>query len=388
MENRFEKNKLLGRIALGLIALAIIEALAFGVIKGQSYIQKYKSYKSTIEFLKQQGVEEPGVFLDEVVELFYSKGGPRFHPYRWFYLKPSHVGKYHSTDKYGFRNKIDAENSEKAVIAFYGGSTMYSTVTMEKDSLPRLIAPYLDANKIRPVNFGMGWYDSSAEMMTFIETTRVNKNIKYAVFLDGVNDVARYIERLQSGNDEPIYDIWGFPLKTQGLCLGLSHTYKAGWGMCDDGGSFPYSWSMLQKYAGITKKENDKINYDEAAGTIASIYINNMETVRHLAVQAGVKPIFLLQPQIFSKKKRTPAEENIRMAMLNKEVDVERLYKESYSKIISLANERKLPFYDVSGAFDDLDENGIHFNDFCHVDAVGNKALAKAIADVLRHEVE
>ncbi|MBF0633256.1 MAG: hypothetical protein HQK85_01195, partial [Nitrospinae bacterium] len=126
----------------------------------------------------------------------------------------------------------------------------------------------------------------------------------------------------------------------------------------------------------------------EAAGTIASIYINNMETVRHLAVQAGVKPIFLLQPQIFSKKKRTPAEENIRMAMLNKEVDVERLYKESYSKIISLANERKLPFYDVSGAFDDLDENGIHFNDFCHVDAVGNKALAKAIADVLRHEVE
>lgn len=64
---------------------------------------------------------------------------------------------------------------------------------------------------VNALNYGIGGYSSTTELMTLIEVKRYDKYIKYAIFYDGVNEVGRYIEYLQKGSGNPIYKVIGYP---------------------------------------------------------------------------------------------------------------------------------------------------------------------------------
>jgi hypothetical protein len=132
-----------------------------------------------------------------------------FHPYRWYSCINDFAGEYVKTDKYGWR--IDRTKVSKHIskIACFGGSTMFSS-TEETGTIPYHLNSRINTEQIIALNFGVGGYSSTTELMSLIEVMRYEKNIRYAIFYDGVNEIYRYIEYKQRNADNKIYSYCGY----------------------------------------------------------------------------------------------------------------------------------------------------------------------------------
>ena len=73
----------------------------------------------------------------------------------------------------------------------FGGSTTFSVLTDQKGT----ISEQASSEKYQVLNFGVGGYSTSAEIMTFVEAIRRYPDIEIAIFYDGVNELGTSIEK-------------------------------------------------------------------------------------------------------------------------------------------------------------------------------------------------
>ncbi len=110
----------------------------------------------------------------------------RLSAHRGFKNKSNFKGNYVVTDQYGFR--IDQRKiNDKIAVGFFGGSTAFSVYTSQNETIPDQMNNLSNTHQF--LNFGVGGYSSSNEIMTFIESLRAYPTIELAIFYDGVNEL-------------------------------------------------------------------------------------------------------------------------------------------------------------------------------------------------------
>jgi hypothetical protein len=288
-------------------------------------------------------------------------------------------GRYHATDPFGFRNGSLRPDSAK--VAFFGGSTMYSVRTGAAGSIPGLVSARLDRGRVEAVNFGLGGYSSSNELMTFIEVVRrADHGIRWAVFLDGVNEVNRYAERWQDGAAAPFYDVLGYPWTgaRYGLANEIGVPVRPRLAVMRALDWLIERVANARRVARLSRTDDD---YRRAGRTIAEIYFRNLDDIRALAGARGIAPIFFLQPTVFDVRQPTRREQAIRVRAAGRAIDIGRLQAEAYRAI--RADPRFVSF-GVRDLTDALEGRaGEIFFDDCHLTTAGNALLARRIQDAL-----
>ena len=307
-------------------------------------------------------------------------------PYRWYAIPRAFQGNHISTDAYGFRNSMGQTlYSQSKRIGFFGGSTMFGITSKLAHTIPSLVAEALKPELAQTFNFGIGAYSTSSELMTFVEVSRLKHyDIKYAIFYDGVNELGRYIEKLQDHQSNPIYEAIGYPYVAS-LRPAASDFSKSTGGL-----QVQYQPALVQIWKQIELRFNrsKNINYilsdddiERHAEIIYRIYANNVLDIDAIAKSRGIQAIFLWQPSLFSIRDRqlTESERDI----LKSEAIAKKL-SDSLNTRVRRGNElRRIKFFDLSAEFDKLSSEE-HFYDCCHVDADGNRLIAMRIVDILR----
>jgi len=127
------------------------------------------------------------------------------------------------------------------------------------------------------------------------------------------------------------------------------------------------AWLMVRAQA-VSQSQSP----EEIAGSIAAQYFANVRDIQLIARANSVRPIFVLEPNIFTTGKRlTPAELAIRD---RDRTIVRRLAPLVRSAIMSDPRARTYDVVDASDVFNAAE--GEIFYDWCHVGVAGNKIVA------------
>jgi hypothetical protein len=267
---------------------------------------------------------------------------------------------------------------------------MFSTTTRAEGTIPEIFnKKYLDPRKVVALNFGVGGYSSSSELPTFLEVAR-RERVSYAIFYDGVNEVARYAEYLQDEPTSPFFDVVGYYLSGPYNLALLASVSKLGYFQYRL--SSPRLWEHIQAFLTVRgvidapksglRDINQLISQDNVASharKIVELYVANVLDVTALARRYGVETIFFWQPDVYlTKKHLTPAEREL--ASRNPGV---RILSEQVRVLLREESQlRKVHFVDLSSALDDLDDQE-HFFDYCHLSEEGNERIAERMKAAL-----
>ena len=295
-------------------------------------------------------------------------------PYRWYKLTPNYNSKNIITDSSGFRIN-SAKIDQREQVGFYGGSTAFSVLTEQKDTIPDYMTAL--SKKYQFLNFGIGGYSSGAEIMTFIESLRLYPNIKYAIFYDGVNELGRSNDTLPFRRDRRFTSekIIGFPF-TDGLRQARENSLPI----------FSFNPTSTQLYyiyekflqQGPAWKEA-KEERSQRIRRDALIYLKNISVIRSICREMNVKCFFMWQPNIHTLQGSdlNTAEKNIRNS------DFWGSHYPEMTKIVltEARAQGKLLF----SLIDSLNgKTSQVFYDGCHLNKTGNKLIAEKILNTLK----
>ena len=288
-----------------------------------------------------------------------------FYPSRWYTAQPNFRGKFVQTDTVGFRIDSSKLKGEKA-IGFFGGSTMFSTWTNQAGTIPANV----NIKGFESLNFGIGGYSTTAEIMAFIEATRLYPKISIVAFYDGVNEVARHLELVQDTSRRgDLYTKIGYYFRS-GVDMAVSNEA--------DSLTFSYSSSFLHIIRRLisAKKLQDYQQQDlvNVAREIVNIYYANIDDIKRLAESKGIVPIFFWQPSVFTTKKNLTDRE---MKFADDRSMIRKLYPLVTTMILSDPRRRGVNIYDLTEALDQL--QGEVFYDWCHINERGNAVIGEVI---------
>src|SRR5436190_4538482 len=323
--SRFERHP---RLTLALALSVVLAALEGALRAGYAlWGGGYDADKAAL--LRADGIDDVGLFWSELERL--SKDRAQYHPYRWYALPPSVLGRYHATDAAGFRNGPLSPGSAK--VALFGGSTAYSVLTTADNSIPGLLNRTFDRARREAVNYGIGGYGSTCELATFIEVTRrPDHGIRWAVFLDGVNEASRYAERWQDQASAPFYDSMGY--RWAGALYALSNEIGVPVrSRTALGRAFEWVGERAQRLARARRVSRAPEDYRRAGLAAADIYFHNLADIRALARAKGVTPIFILQPTLFELRNPTARERALRARASEQAIDIGQLYAATYRAV-------------------------------------------------------
>jgi hypothetical protein len=309
-----------------------------------------------------------------------------FHPYRWFALPANYRGEYITTDNNGFRIDPRTIRPETAKIAFFGGSAMFSVRSRNEGTIPALFSGALNGGVVQALNFGIGGYSSTAELTTFIEAVRVYDHITTAIFYDGYNEVARYVERLQEHAANSYYDVLGYPydagLRPAMDAFIAGHETKVS-----------YRPQTIRLISGLLSRTRGTRNIDvllpdadipRHAEAIVDVYLKNVRDIAAIAQQHQVTAVFFWQPDIGSTT-RKPFTDTERLIKASDPV-VRKLSAAVRAALVRKPELATYHWFDLSEAFDELDGRP-HFLDPVHVSVDANRLIAAKMERVLHGSV-
>lgn len=305
-------------------------------------------------------------------ELVYVQSNSILFPTRWYTNKPNFRGNYVITDPSGFRIDPMATREQKS-IGFFGGSTMFSAVTSQQDTIPAQV----HLAGFNSLNFGVGGYSTAAELPTFIEAMRKYSSIRIAVFYDGVNEIGRYLEMLQDNAPQAAFGPVGYYYR-----IGVDTAL---------GSYFPTarptfvvrtpSMRILERLLlrGAAASQITESGLGEIAQRIADQYFSNVEDISKTAQANLVRPVFIFQPNIFTTKKLLTANE--RAIVQSDATLMPKLAPLVRATIFADPRARRFSVIDASDVLDSAE--GEIFYDWCHVNRVGNRIVADRIFSVI-----
>jgi len=255
-------------------------------------------------------------------------------------------------------------------IWMFGGSTVWGAGTPDWLTIPSQLAEMYERDG-RPVcihNYGQQAWVNSQEVVKFnLELKTGQRKPDLVIFYDGPGDV---YETYQSGK------------------AGLHQNFDSMAGMFErrasaGSGSFEY---LLSSNAGRVLTQNTlqaHMNAPKDPNFIAQEslrnYMENVRFVQALAREYGFTPAFFWQPTIsLGHKHLTPAEQVARDAARQHTPGLEDANQAAYALFEANC---KAPLFCIMDAFDQADGT-IYFDD-AHVDAEGNRLIAKKMYEAL-----
>jgi hypothetical protein len=317
----------------------------------------------------------------EMEELFYSNA--KYHPTRWYTAPPKYRGVYVTTDSGGWRFDRTTIPEGAAKLLCFGGSTMFSTTTRDQGAIPAMLQRHLAPGVACVLNYGMGGYSTYAEIGAFCEAMRREKNVALAIFYDGVNETAMYLEMLMHRREQTFLAEAGYPFMS--VVRVATRNFLSEQGVV---------WRLAVRLAGMICRitgnrgcggdsvgravpERERFYH---AKRIVDGYIANLKILQGIGQSFGVGCVFVWQPDIFTTGKRLTERER-RMAE-NYPPLLKKLSRMVYRLVVSHPTFRDLGGVDGVNWLNQLE--GEHFFDYCHVSEEANEVIAAEIAKVCK----
>lgn len=350
----------------------------FAYITIQLKLEYTRRYHPKAPVYVRQGLDSKR-YLEELTKLCDSV---ELSPYSWYRLTKNFKGFYFKTNNGGFRISDSANISNKGW-AMYGGSTMFGVTNSVNGTIPSIFKKNCSlASSYNVLNFGIPGYSTQSEIPIFLETIRnENYKIKRATFYDGVNDVLRYIEKLQDENNEELYEVFGYPFYDMFSVAALNYINKKNGSLAFTLPIYDFYYKFKRKF---TKTNNinfmlkNKNEYNLHAKKIVDIYEANINLISNVAQANNIHVQFIWQPTLF-----TTNNEKILLGnkdMLEKQPVIAELFKAVNDEI---KNRNSLKHVvNLTESFNALPDPE-HFVDAVHVSDKANELIA---ADICKND--
>lgn len=299
-------------------------------------------------------------------ELALVQGSATLNGYRWYENKKNYTGKAVITDDGGFRIDQSSIHPGDRLIGMFGGSTMFSILTNQQDTIPDSIK----IDGFKSLNFGVGAYSTSLHVITLMEAIRKYPNIRVALFYDGVNELGRALE---SGFfDNGSYNYLGTPYPT-----GFRTAY------INSGGLFSISITQSNLYFVIKKV---KLFHEQKPLDLERVkeqYFSNISAVNALCREYSIKCFFAWQPSIHTLDREAMSEKESRILSVSVMKDYEKLTQ----SILHDPRSKRFKLIDLTGIFNGKTPSETYFRDWCHVGSEGNKIIAESLSKTLKDKL-
>lgn len=293
------------------------------------------------------------------------------HRYRSFvgWQTQPYEGKTLHINQAGLRTHTPATISDKPIIRFFGGSTMWGEGADDAHTIPALVNQKMDSGVV--YNHAQLAYNSRQSLDALISLYAQGEKSDVVIFYDGVNDAAflcpQEIQELPSHRLAPFFQKKIYGGKKQLLLSTLNNV-------------FTENILLLIRYYKNTGGNKPSL-YDcvgtQKGETIARMLLENWEMAHDLVTSRGGRFIAILQPASFIGSARVDYLE------LNEELGES--FKAVYGEIQKLIAEKNHSWiYDETKAFDG---NEYIYIDFCHVTKNGNQRIANSINQILSDSI-
>ncbi len=251
----------------------------------------------------------------------------------------------------------------------FGGSTVWGAGTPDWLTVPSQLAEMYekDGRVVCVRNYGQqAWVNTQEVVKLTLELKTAERKPDVVIFYDGPGDV---YETFQSGKP-------GLHQNFDSMAGLFERKASAG------SGSFDYLMStntgrvLTEKKAASGDSQKDP---NLIAQETMRVYMENVRFVQALAKQYGFQPAFFWQPTIsLGHKHFTPAEQVARDTAKLRSPGLEAANQAAYALF---EKDCTAPLFCIMDAFDQADGT-IYFDD-AHVDAEGNRLIAKKMYDAL-----
>ncbi|MDI6742769.1 MAG: SGNH/GDSL hydrolase family protein [Smithella sp.] len=283
------------------------------------------------------------------------------------------------TDYYSARYVPESESlgSGAPIIWIFGGSTIQNMETTDELSIANQIAVSLknSGRSAAVVNFGVGGFQSSLESIKFQELLRqvpAAERPQVVVFYDGFND-AGVATRLRAGSYQN-----DLVMKIETLVEG-HHGKMFFYSLGNLVGRISVYWRnrLAFKYAdALFGGKYIKYDRDNMIKGV-EIYETNSRIIRGVCREFGIKPVFLLQPMIFTKADLTEFEKSISLPPDNRKM----VFMTEFYRLAGQAMKKYDDFYNLSDILNGSERND--FYDLGHTGPYTGIAIGEHIGKIL-----
>lgn len=293
----------------------------------------------------------------------------------------------HVTVENGFRRTVQPPpgfGGSTQTVWFFGGSTMLGQGAADADTIPSLACAALARRHVqltwRCRNFGLGGYVNTQSLVLLLTLLREpgRERPDSIVFYDGVNEVIAAWEGhpgdhhnfpLVRARIEGEPDSWSVAAADlRGLAARqFPHLFRLASPPVPDpntGGGVAPSAAMLAD----TQRA-------------AAFYLGNYRTLGDWSDGARIPTLFVLQPTVFDKTPRSAEEDAVHARAAAAFGPLWTTFRDAI-RAKPPAGRAFLRFADLAGALDG-DPATHFFDDWMHVNAAGNRAIAERLADLI-----
>lgn len=343
------------------------------------YQVKYGRSGNDVRILYEEKFPEIEQFLAD--KRLATDAGLTYYDYYLFAMAPSpaksNLVRY--TDYYSSRYVPDSEppGSGAPIVWIFGGSTMQNIETTDEFSIANQVAATLRKSgyPATVVNFGMSGFQSSLENIKFQELLRqvpAGERPHVVVFYNGFND-AGVTTRLRAGSYQN-----DLVMKIETLVEG-HHGKLFLYSLGNLFGRFSAYWKnrLAFKYSdALFGGKYIKYDRDNMARGV-EIYETNSRIIRGVCREFGIKPVFLLQPMIFTKADLTEFEKSISLPPDNRKM----VFMTEFYRLTGQTMKKYDDFYNLSEILNDSRRND--FYDLGHIGPYTGIAIGEHIGKIL-----
>lgn len=355
--------------------LIIFLLLEIGLGIFYNYYDKSGTEGNT-ERIITSGIYEGSGLSDEDIKIIHRELREQdmmWEPYLHYRFKPMN-GKHNTIYANGLRKTANPSLKDSATaikIFCFGGSTMYSSGSRDEYTIPselsKLIYKTFPNQNVEVSNFGCHGYTRATENIQLQRELIKNNIPDIVIFYDGVNEVISAHQNNEAGAPTNAYN-----RKRE---FKLAHNYKKRIRlMINSSNLYRFITTMQRKIFSGSTYAKLSARSDTLATDIAENYIGLVKISKSLENEYGFKVFNFMQPNIYSKKNLSEAEQGY----YKDQQYYENLYTLSYENVRKDSLMIKdSTFVDISNAFDNTDRT-VYF-DFCHTGEIGNQLVANSI---------
>jgi len=375
------KLKLIYTLSINMLILFLLLEIGLGIF--YNYHDK-SGIDGNTERIIASGLYEGDDLDDESIKEIFRElrqQDMEWEPYLHYRFKPM-SGKHNTIYENGLRKTANPSLKDSATalkIFCFGGSTMYSSGARDEHTisseLSKLIHDNFPDKNVEVTNFGCHGYTRATENIQLQRELIKNNIPDIVIFYDGVNEVISGHQNNEAGTPTNAYN--------RRKEFKIAHSYKKRISlMVYSSNVYRFVTTMQRKmftdsaYKQLTARPN------ALATDIAETYIGFVKISKSLEHTYGFKVFNFMQPNIFSKKNLTEAEQGY----FESHQYYENLYKLSYETVRKdslMINDAT--FIDISDVFDKA--NKTMYFDFCHTGELGNKLVAEKMLSYITPEL-
>jgi len=297
-------------------------------------------------------------------------------------VRKDYQGAYINVSKNGDRKTWNSQpfpDPNSSIVFLFGGSAMFGYGSRDDYTIASQLSRLLNQNLSRKYyvyNYGQIGFTFTQEVFQLILLLREGKKPDIAIFYDGVNEIYHAHYSGEAGTTMPFKRIQqklalNEPTAIQHILIGYKDLLE----------NYSTIYKALGKITTQFEQKNSvlfkEVHNNKIAKEIVEYYLKTYSILDALSKSFHFEYLCLLQPVLFLEDSIMEINEIENATILN-DKQLKHLYHKCY---VSIRNQSPKNFFDLSNC---LQDRSIPlYNDFCHLNEIGDQEIAMHIYNVL-----